>query len=184
MAHIDLLELPYFQGISVPDLVALVDTMRPTQFEADQIIVREHERIPLYIATSGRLVVTKQANPEQEPATLAELEGPTIFGEIELFCQLPAITTIRSLTPVSAFILTRETFDRLYARRDQAIMQFVFNVARVACHRLAIADEIMARCLDRNDITSVRAAILKRMTDDGNLTTTTGAFRIPRNAKP
>jgi len=39
MPHIDLLELPYFDGISAADLVSLVDTLEPRQFKAGAVLL-------------------------------------------------------------------------------------------------------------------------------------------------
>ena len=119
MPHIDLLELPYFEGISMEGLVALVDLMRPHQFPEGHVIVQEGERgaQPLYIATSGKIMITKIA-PGGHQRNLADLESPTLFGEIELFCQIPPVCSARALTNVSAFSLDRPTFDSLFGSHD------------------------------------------------------------------
>ncbi len=181
MPHIDLLELPYFEGISIDALVALVDLMEPRRFSSGQIIVGEGGRgpTPLYIATSGRVLISKIA-PEGRQRPLAELDSPTLFGEIELFCQIAPVATATALTDVSAFALTRETYDRLFAAHHQALLRFTHNVARVACHRLAVADEIMTRVLDGEDLVSMRRAVFASMNDDGAWQHQTGQFKKPR----
>jgi CRP-like cAMP-binding protein len=182
MPHVDLLELPYFQGISIDDLVSLVDMMAPQHFAAQAVLVEEGAPTPppLYIATKGRVLITKRG-PDQKERSLAELDGPTLFGEIELFCQIPPVATARALTPVAAFALTRETFDRLFASRHPALLQFTVNVARVACHRLAVSDEIMTRVVGGDDLVNIRRAVFSSMSDAGAWPHTTGAF--PRPAK-
>lgn len=180
MPHIDLLELPYFEGISMDALVALVDLMSPARFETGDVIVREgHAPTPLYIATSGRVLVTKQG-PKDDERALAELDSPTLFGEIELFCQLPAVATTRALEPVDVFTLSRPTFERLFEARHPALLQFTANVARVACHRLAVADEMIAQLVDANDLINVRHAIFAKMREQSSLSTTTGVFERPK----
>ena len=57
MPHVDLLELPYFQGISINELVALVDSMPPVEFHQGDFIIREGENIPLFIAIRAPLVL-------------------------------------------------------------------------------------------------------------------------------
>jgi len=180
MPHIDLLDLPYFQGISMDSLVSLIDLLEPTQFSPDQLIIRQGQTSPppLYIATHGRVAVEK-IREDTQIQTLAELIAPTIFGEIELFCQLSPLGNIRCLTPVAAFILSRTTFDELFANQHPAITQFTFNIARVACHRLALADEMLARHTDNEDLVQLRHSISTEMSTEQNLLTTTGAFKIP-----
>jgi CRP-like cAMP-binding protein len=180
MPHVDLLELPYFEGISIDDLVSLVDLMQPRQFREGEVIMREGELAPtpLYIATKGRVLVSKRS-PDNGERNLAEFDSPTLFGEIELFCQIPPVASTRALTRLDTFVLTRETFDRLFATRQAALMRFTFNVARVACHRLAIADEMMARVLVGEDLVKTRRAVFSAMNQTGDWPEKTGAFKRP-----
>ena len=112
---------------------------------------------------------------------LADLMAPTLFGEIELFCQIRPVCSARAVTRVSAFKLDRPTFDKLFKTNNQALMKFNFNVARVACHRLAIADEMLARVLTDEDLCELRRNVWTRMGDDGSSEwrRTTGLFRRP-----
>ena len=87
MPHVDLLELPYFQGISIDELVALVDSMPPVEFQAGDFVIREDENIPLFIVTRGKVAVEKNG-PDNQMRVLAELDAPTVLGEIELFLSL------------------------------------------------------------------------------------------------
>ena len=177
MPHVDLLELPYFQGISIDELVALVDSMPPVEFQEGDFIIRESENIPLFIVTRGKVAVEKNG-PDNQMRILAELEAPTVLGEIELFCELPAVSTVRALTRVSAFVLERSTFNLLRDRHNGAIGQFVFNVARVACHRLAVADQLLAARPVNENLPQLREDELARMNEGQDLSTTTGCFRI------
>lgn len=178
--HIDLLELPYFEGISLDDLVSLVDKMRPVQFAKGEIIVRERREVPpLYIATAGRVLISKK-NAAGTPRALAELDAPTLFGEIELFCQLPAVCTAEALSRVSAFTLDRPTYEALFASRHPGLVHLTFNVARVACHRLAIADEMFTHALADEDLCKLRRTVWAQMlSQDDAAITTTGAFKRP-----
>jgi len=181
MPHVDLLELPYFEGISMDALVSLVDLMAPNTFPAGSVIVREGDDSPsvLYIATSGKVAITKRT-PQGHERRFAELDSPTLFGEIELFCQIPVVATATALTTVAAFGLTRTTYDQLFQAGHPAIMRFTFNVARVACHRLAIADEMMARAESSQDLAEVRKTVFTTMTSNKSWPSTTGAFPRPK----
>jgi len=185
MPHVDLLELPYFEGISIDALVSLVDLMEPEQFERDAVIFAEGAPTPtpLYIATSGRVLVSKRG-PRGSERCLAEFDSPTLFGEIELFCQIPPVATARALTRVSTFKLNRPTFDKLFAAHHAALLRFTYNVARVACHRLAIADEIMARSLGDEDLVKIRRAVFSRLNAEEGWPEKTGAFKRPVGRVP
>lgn len=181
MPHVDLLDLPYFEGITMDALVSLVDLMAPRTFAKDAVIVREGDDGPsvLYIATTGKVAITKR-NPQGEQRRFAELDSPTLFGEIELFCQVPVVATATALTMVSAFSLTRATYDQLFEAGHPAIMRFTFNVARVACHRLAIADEVLAHAGSSHDLADVRKAVFTTMMQANSWPSTTGAFLRPK----
>ncbi len=181
MPHVDLLELPYFEGISIDDLVALVELLEPRRFAAGDVIVTEGDTAPtpLYIATSGRVLLCKKTGADGQ-RNLAELDSPTLFGEIELFCQLPAVATAKALTTVTCFALNHATFERLFLAHQPALMRFIFNVARVACHRLAIADEMMTRFLPSEDLARLRRAVFTVMNTDHDWPQKTGCFTRPR----
>lgn len=179
MPHVDLLELPYFDGLSMDGLVELVDLMEPVQYQANDLLMTEGDTRsqPLFIATSGRISISKSGATGEE-RTLAELDSPTLFGEIELFCQLPAVCNIRALTHVAAFTLDRPTFDKLFESNNPTLMKFTFNVARVACHRLAIADELLAQVLPDEDLCEMRERVWNNMNTSGRWATTTGSFKV------
>jgi len=179
MPHIDLLELPYFEGISFDELVGLVELMQPASYELGEVMVEEGDERPqpLFIVTSGRVLITKRT-PNGRTRHLAELESPTLFGEVELFCDIPAVCSARALEQVSAFTLDQLTFARLLAKHTPALMRFTFNVARVACHRLAIADELFASVAGSEDLVALRRAVWARMSGGGDWQQLTGAFRL------
>ena len=184
MAHIDLLELPYFQGISIDSLVGLIDVLKPAEFAPGAAIIQQNQSAPppLYVITRGKVAIVKTLANGQE-RTLAERSAPTLVGEVELFCQLSPVASVRTLDRVSAFELNRTTFNSLFKAQNPAIMQFTFNVARVACHRLALADEMLARTMDENNLVQLRHSVYSSMSEEQDLTTTTGAFRIPSSLK-
>lgn len=161
MPHIDLLELPYFEGISLDQVVALIDIMQPRQFTANAVIMSQTDTVPppLYIATRGRVVVSKEDKPGGTNRSLAELRSPTLFGEIELFCQISPVATVRTVEPVSTFVLHRQVFDELFSHKNAALLQFTFNVAKVACRRLAVADAMLLQMLDGTDLVAMRHKI-------------------------
>ncbi|MDP7039682.1 MAG: cyclic nucleotide-binding domain-containing protein [Myxococcota bacterium] len=185
MPHVDLLDLPYFEGLSLDDLVTLVDLLEPRQFSPGTIILAERsiEPGPLYIATAGSVRITKK-NPKGLDIPLAELKSPTLFGEIELFCEMPPVATVTATTEVAAFVLDRRTFDKLLGDKHPALLRFTYNMAKVACHRLAICDDIMARSLGHEDLIALRRQIFSSMAPKDKWAQTTGMFKLPNFTKP
>lgn len=149
MPHIDLLELPYFTGISIDVVVSLIDAMAPCTFPQGSTIMAQDgpDVPPLYIATAGRVGIFKRIDQKAEQA-IAELAAPTVLGEVELFCHMPAVATARALSRVEAFALTHQTFETLFAAGHPGLLRFVLNMAKVACHRLAQTDALICSLLD------------------------------------
>jgi CRP-like cAMP-binding protein len=177
MPHVDLLDLPYFQGISLDAVTSLVDMMEPAEFSAGQVILSEGQGSPppLFIATRGDVIITKHTKKHSD-RVLAELHSPTLFGEIELFCQIPPVATATAQTRLSCFKLTRKQYDMLFDAQHPAIMSFTLNVARVACHRLAVADAMLAQFLDDEDLAAMRRSVFADMHRD-EWQQITGTFR-------
>jgi hypothetical protein len=59
-------------------------------------------------------------------------------------------------------------------------MHFTHNVARVACHRLAIADDMLTRVLADEDLCTLRRSVWANMADDQISVTSTGVFKRPK----
>lgn len=180
MPHIDLLELPYFEGIGAEALVSFVDLMAPRSYASGTVIVAEGApgEHPLCIATRGKLEITKRT-PDGAECRLAELTAPTLFGEIELICGTPAVATVRATTDVQLFQLTRAQFEKLAEAHHPALWRFTLNVARVACHRLAIADTMLAGLVGREDLAEVRRRVFAELANQ-SWATTTGGFKRPK----
>lgn len=177
MPHVDLLELPYFEGIDLDTLISLVDRMNPLRFPRGHTVIDEGQEGlgALYIVTRGQLELLKGTN--EGPMRLATLHAPTLIGEIELFCSVPAVTTVRTLTDLETFALSRQAFLTLLSENHPAMLQFTYNVARVACHRLAVADTMLADRLGAVDLAALRRKIFGSNTDLRSATTTGSFFR-------
>ena len=122
MPHIDLLELPYFYGIELDELVELIDQMTPRRVKAGEWLVRTGEPIFLNIATRGRIGIHRRSDDQGRAPIVYERKAPTLFGEIELFCGVTSIADVQALTDVEAFELTRATFEELFAQRHPAML--------------------------------------------------------------
>lgn len=175
MPHVDLLELPYFDGIDIDTLISLVDRMNPIRFPPGHTLFHEDQGNigALYIVTRGQVELTKRA--PDGPMRLAALNAPTLLGEVELFTQVPAVATVTTLTDIDSFALSRQAFETLMAEHHPAMLRFTYNVARVACHRLAVADTMLARKLGAVDLAELRRQIFGT-NDDLRAATTTGSF--------
>jgi CRP-like cAMP-binding protein/Zn-dependent protease len=109
-AMAELRELPPFAGLGTAGLAEILEHGSWTSLPPGTPLVREGEPSDLfYVIRSGQVSVTKG---DKELRTL----GPgSHFGEIGLLRSAPRSATVTSVTPIRAFALDREGFDRVIA---------------------------------------------------------------------
>ena len=93
MPHIDLLELPYFYGIELDELVELIDHMTPRRVKAGDWLVRVGEPVFLNIATHGNIGIHRYSEDPTRPPIIYERKAPTLFGEIGSSAGSPRLQT-------------------------------------------------------------------------------------------
>ena len=175
MPHIDLLELPYFYGIELDELVELIDHMTPRRVKAGDCWSESANRS----SSTSRPMENRYSSLFRGPNPPDHLCAKPTLSEKSSFCGVTSIADVKAITDVEAFELTRETFSAL-CQRHPAMTQFVFNVAKVASHRLMISDAMLLKLDDGktnlSDLRQHTIAQLRREKRRGDLT---GTFKIP-----
>jgi CRP-like cAMP-binding protein/Zn-dependent protease len=109
-AVVELREVPAFSHLEADELSELLHQGGWTNFAPGEAIVEQGEAADAFYAIgSGQVAVHEDGN-------LVRTMGPgSHFGEIGLLLDIPRTATVRARTPVRAFRLTREGFDRVIA---------------------------------------------------------------------
>jgi CRP-like cAMP-binding protein len=102
----------------------------------DQILGEGVPAKGLFIFSDGKLVVTQRAERGGGSRALAELEAPTVVGEIELVTASPAGASVAAATVAKGALLTADAFGRLVEAGDPAVTKILRNIARVLAQRL------------------------------------------------
>ena len=125
MPHIDLLELPYFYGIELDELVELIDHMTPRRVKAGEWLVRVGEPVFLNIATHGQLGIHRHSEDPLRAPIVYERKAPTLFGEIELFCGVTSIADVQAMLHlvVSHMDFNPEYVEKLVDKRLDKMME-------------------------------------------------------------
>lgn len=107
--------IPLFSSIPHEEMVGLIQNMKSTNYDKDQVIVSEgDEGDSLYIVKSGGVrVVTKMKGREVLLATLGERE---FFGEVSFLTGRPRTADIIADAPSEILELTRGELDGLIGR--------------------------------------------------------------------
>ncbi len=89
----------------------------------------------LFLLKDGRLRIAIKGKDGQ-PRTVAELDAPTVVGEMELMSGNPSAASVVAETPVSGYLLPVEAYTGLIEKGDPALSKLTRNIARVLVLRL------------------------------------------------
>lgn len=98
----------------------------------------------LIFVRNGRVSITKRSSGGIAQA-VANLEAPTVVGELELVSNGPCKATVTADGTVTADVLSPDDFDRLVVEGDSAVAKLLRNIARIMVRRL---DKANARIAD------------------------------------
>lgn len=106
----ELRELPSFSHLEPDELSELLDHGTWVNYPpGEPIVVQGETGDAFYALRSGQVEVTEDGKP------VATLGPGAFFGEIALLMDSPRTATVRARTPVRAYRLDREGFDRILA---------------------------------------------------------------------
>lgn len=110
--------------------------------QGERVMIEGAETRGLFLIKEGDVVVKKG------DGVLAELAAPTVFGELELVSREPASASIEASTPLTAYLLSHEAFERLVDDGDAVVSKMMRNIARVVIARLADTNARMVSLMD------------------------------------
>ena len=125
-------------------------------YEAGEVLLAEgqaNDRISFIV--EGRIEVLKDGQ------SLVELGEGETFGEMELLDVMPAIATIRALTPVEVAVLGNRALYRLSHEDLRVFAIIVMNLARDLSRRLRRMDELAVKGGYSRAVDPEKAAISK-----------------------
>jgi CRP/FNR family transcriptional regulator, cyclic AMP receptor protein len=132
---------PLTFGLKALQLKHLGSLLAPVDLAAgDEILGEGIPAKGLFLLRSGHLRVTQKNGQKTESGTtarvLAELDAPTVVGEIELIAGSPSAATVTCTTAGSGALLSIEAFAELVDAGDAAVSKLLRNIARVLAQRL------------------------------------------------
>ena len=110
-------KIPLFAGLPHSELEHLAETLRPCEFEAGALLIREGESDEhFYILLEGEAEVIKALGTSDERQLAIRPQG-TLFGEMSLFDPQGFHTaSVKAHSTAHALEMTRQDFDRLLHR--------------------------------------------------------------------
>lgn len=125
------------KGLSHAELERLQAQLSESQFQPGEKLLAEGTATNgLFIVVEGQVRVMKK-DPGGNDREIAELEGPTVLGELELISDEPGMATAQAVSAVRALVLPTEAFEKLVNDGDSVATKITRNIARVVIHRLS-----------------------------------------------
>lgn len=133
-------EIPVFDGLNRKYIDELSTWIRRHDFNDGDTVIKEGERSRgLYILSRGKVRVVKSCG-EKETA-VAELTGPSVFGEMAFLTGEVHSATIVAAGPVVTGVLPRELFMGKLHDDNAAALRLVYNIAQILSYRLRKATQ-------------------------------------------
>ncbi|TFG82937.1 MAG: cyclic nucleotide-binding domain-containing protein [Spirochaetales bacterium] len=137
-------EYSLFGGLLPDDIDRIKPFLCGASYDAGEAILKEGEpNGRLHFVIEGRVEVTKRDK------RIVELGEGDAFGEVELLDVLPAVATIRSLTPTKIVYLSNHNLHDIYKTDPRIFAMLIMNLARELARRLRWMDELA--CAARNE---------------------------------
>ena len=135
-------------GLSRAELEKLRELLSPAECaEGERLCTEGTAPSGLYIIREGVVSVTKKDN-SGEDRCLANIEAPTVIGEVEFINHGESVATVTAATDLKADLLSLENFDRLHELGPMGGAKFVRNIARILVRRLEHANTLYADVVD------------------------------------
>lgn len=126
-------KIPVFQGLAQEELVDILRTLRPVNYQAGEIIFREDdEGKGAFIIQEGKVEIF--ISNAQKSLTVTRLHAGEIFGELALIDGSPRSAGARTLTQCSLLFIEKREFD--YLRRQ--LRPAAFHLLRIFSNELCV----------------------------------------------
>jgi CRP/FNR family transcriptional regulator, cyclic AMP receptor protein len=142
-------DVPFFRHLDDEEREELEELLEPASFKGGETIFEEggpEER--LYVITSGTVEVHKGVLPGRRQH-LANIEAPTVVGEMGLLTEPRAAASVEAITPIEAHSIDRDRFLEMLDEDSPAACKVVYEIGRTLANRMARTDETIADIIGR-----------------------------------
>lgn len=160
--HDFLAQVPLFKDAPTRALEVAASVARLRRFEPETVLFQEGDAgDAVYLLAQG-LVKLSKVDLDGHEKTLALLQPPEFFGEMALLGEARRSATVITLSPVTAYLLYRDDFQRLLA----AYPTVSLNLTQTLAERLRGMDD-EAQVLSYKDAQGRVAYVLLRLVRGG-----------------
>jgi len=123
-------DVPIFAALTDGEREELASRMRVRHFARDEVVFhREDPSGHFFVIMAGTVKVAVQ-DDSGRVVVIAILRGGDVFGELELFDDIPRSVTVTSITETQILALGREAFFEVLERHPRAMRMMLTLLAR------------------------------------------------------
>lgn len=123
-------DVPIFAALTTGEREELASRMRVRQFARNEVVFhREDPSGHFFAIVAGTVKLAAQDDSGRE-VVIAILRGGDVFGELELFDDLPRSVTVTSITETQVLALARNDFFEVLERHPRAMRFMLTLLAR------------------------------------------------------
>jgi len=128
-----------FGGLTEDQIGSIIPIMEQEEFAPDEMIITEGKtNDKVYFIINGQVSVSKK------DVLLARFSEGDAFGEMEVLDVMPAVASIKAVSPVTMMSISNKTLRAIYNMDVKAFSLIIMNLARDMSRRLRKTDEKIA----------------------------------------
>jgi len=115
-------KVPLLSTLSAYEKLQLADALRPTNYDRNQVIIREGEEgNDFFIVEEGEVICSKRDGSGDEMEVSDPLGPGSYFGELALLNNDVRAATVRALSPARVLAVDRATFNRVFGSLRESL---------------------------------------------------------------
>lgn len=128
-------EIPIFRGLTRLQIAELNDWLTRQEYEAGATLIKEGDPPNgLYVLARGKIEAVKET--ALGPMSVAELEGPTVVGEMGLLTGESRSASAVARTHVVVGLLPIDRFEKLLEDNNLVALRIALNLGCIVSHRM------------------------------------------------
>ncbi len=132
---------PIFADLTLDEREQLLPLLKQDVYAEGDMILQEGFAVQvLWMIMRGRCEVVKACGGDREQQ-LAILEAGAVFGEMSFFNEAPHSASVRAMTEVEVFCLSRKQYDELQKTMPSVVYKISHSIAKLLAERLRKMDE-------------------------------------------
>ncbi len=140
--------VPMFRSLTSGELEAIVAISQLFRVREGTLLIREGEEArAMYVLVEGKVRVFKQI-ASGDKTVLADLEAPSVFGEMALIDRAPRSAHVGTLSDAILYQVDLKEFNRLRDEMHPGAYKILRELAMTLCGRVRAVGERIGRFFD------------------------------------